>query len=176
MESLKDNHIRLRALEPEDLHLLQRWENNETWWEHGNIHRPFSRYILSEYLQQAHQDIFQAGQMRLVIQLLDGPAIGLIDFFDFDAFHQRTGIGILIGDDRHRGKGLAHKALGLACDYGFQHLGLRQIHCTIASDNQASKKLFVKSGFKYCGTRKDWIRRGDDFIDEELYQLMKDKK
>ena len=35
-EWLRGETVRLRALEPEDLELLYRWENNPAWWDVGN--------------------------------------------------------------------------------------------------------------------------------------------
>ena len=46
MRYLSDEQIRLRALEPEDLEVLYRWENDSSLWEVGNTLAPFSRYVL----------------------------------------------------------------------------------------------------------------------------------
>lgn len=47
---LSNDRVRLRALEPEDLELLYRWENDPELWEVGNTLAPYSRYILKEYI------------------------------------------------------------------------------------------------------------------------------
>ena len=52
---LSDEEIRLRALEPEDLEVLYRWENDSTLWEVGNTLAPFSRYALKRYIAESHQ-------------------------------------------------------------------------------------------------------------------------
>ena len=44
MAQLENETIRLRALEPEDLELLYRWENNPELWSLGNTMSPYSRY------------------------------------------------------------------------------------------------------------------------------------
>ena len=48
-EWLRGETVRLRALEPEDLELLYRWENNPAWWDVGNTLAPYSRYLLLYY-------------------------------------------------------------------------------------------------------------------------------
>jgi diamine N-acetyltransferase len=59
---------------------------------------------VKQYLENAHQDIYEAKQLRLAIcQDQDFPALGLIDLFDFD---QRIigGVGIVMGDDNRNQK------------------------------------------------------------------------
>lgn len=60
MAQLENETIRLRALEPEDLGLLYRWENNPELWSLGNTMSPYSRYILKEYIRESHRDIFDS--------------------------------------------------------------------------------------------------------------------
>ena len=43
---LHTEEVRLRAVEPEDLGLLDRMENDESLWQHGNVTSPYSRFQL----------------------------------------------------------------------------------------------------------------------------------
>ena len=80
MITLKGNTIYLRALEPEDLEFVYAIENNESVWEVSNTQTPYSRFLIKQYLENAHQDIYEAKQLRLAICLNDSQkAIGLID-------------------------------------------------------------------------------------------------
>ena len=95
--TLKGQNIHLRALEPEDLDFLYEIENNESIWEVSNTQTPYSKWVLKNYLENSHLDIYEAKQLRLAIcQDEDFPAIGLIDLFDFDPRNNRAGIGIVI--------------------------------------------------------------------------------
>ena len=67
--TLKGQNIHLRALEPEDLDFLYEIENNESIWEVSNTQTPYSKWVLKQYLENAHQDIYEAKQLRLVIVL-----------------------------------------------------------------------------------------------------------
>ena len=97
MTTLKGNNIYLRALEPEDLEFIYKIENNESVWEVSNTQTPYSRFLIRQYLENAHQDIYEAKQLRLAICLNDTfEAVGLIDLFDFDPRNNRAGVGILI--------------------------------------------------------------------------------
>ena len=97
MELLENDIIKLRALETSDLDLLFSVENNTQFWEISNTLVPYSKEILSQYLKNAHLDIFEVKQLRLVITLKkDDTVLGLIDLFDFNPHHKKAGVGILI--------------------------------------------------------------------------------
>ena len=96
MLTLKGEHIYLRALEPEDLDFIHTIENDETIWELSNTITPYSKFLIKEYLEHAHKDIYEVKQLRLLISDFNDSAIGLIDIFDFDIKNRRAGIGILI--------------------------------------------------------------------------------
>ncbi|WP_430813206.1 GNAT family N-acetyltransferase [Carboxylicivirga sp. RSCT41] len=167
------DEIALRALEPEDIDLLYKWENDMKIWEVSNTLTPFSKYQLVKYIEQAQLDVFQTKQLRLIIESeRSKEVIGMIDLFDFDGFHQRGGVGIIIHED-HRQKGYAFEALRLFSDYCFQHLGINQLYANISAENKASLTLFEKVGFKLVGVKKKWRKTKDGFIDECLYQLLK---
>ena len=173
MEYLKGENSNLRALEPEDLEFLYTIENNESFWEISHTQTPFSKYLLKQYLENTHLDIFEAKQVRLLIEeKTTKTQIGLIDLFDFNPQHKRAGIGILIHPDFQK-NGFASEALSLLIDYAFKHLNLHQLYANITANNSKSISLFTKHNFKKVGVKKDWILSEGNFIDEILFQLIK---
>ncbi len=174
MRLLKGKHISLRALEPEDLEFLYQIENNETFWEVSHTVAPFSKYVLKKYLENANLDLFQARQLRLIIEKKQTQdQIGLIDLFDYDPQHRRAGIGILIHPDFQQ-KGFASESLSIIIKYAFTLLNLHQLYANVTSDNRNSITLFSRNNFKKIGVKKDWIFSKGSFKDEILFQLIKD--
>jgi diamine N-acetyltransferase len=174
---LQSQNLYLRALEPEDLDFIYTIENNESVWEVSHTITPYSRFLIKQYLENAHQDIFEAKQLRLVICSKENQtAIGLIDLFDFEPMHRRAGIGILIQntDDRHKGYG--SEALQMLINYAFQILQLHQLYANISSNNAVSIKLFTTFGFEKIGIKKDWNFVNGTYQDELLYQLINVKE
>ncbi|MCX6272034.1 MAG: GNAT family N-acetyltransferase [Bacteroidetes bacterium] len=163
----------LRALEPEDIDLLYRWENDFTLWHYSNTITPFSRFTLEQYVMNSNQDIFTTKQLRLMIvrKTEPGNPIGTIDLFDFDPIHLHAGVGIMLMSD-FRKKGLALESLQILTRYAFNILHLHQLFCNITTDNEASLRLFGKSGFEITGTKKEWTRVGDIWKDEYTLQLI----
>ncbi len=164
-------NIHLRALEPEDLDFLFKVENDEQFWEISGTQTPFSKQILREYLHNAHRDIYEVKQLRMVIAQKDAP-IGLIDIFDFDPKNFRAGLGILIAEKENRGKGYGKEALELICNYCFAHLNLHQVYANVSEENLLSQQLFENLKFDKVGVKRDWNFTQGKFNNVILYQLL----
>lgn len=173
MKTLRGEHIFLRALELSDLDFLYKLENDESLWEVSNTTTPYSKYILKQYLENSHRDIYDVKQLRLVIcKNDDETAVGFIDLFDFDPKHSRVGVGIVIFSEGEKRKGYASEALKMICDYAFKHLNVHQVFAGITEENDGSIKLFEKAGFEKSGFKKDWIFSEGKFKSEYFYQLI----
>ncbi|MCW3083912.1 MAG: acetyltransferase, ribosomal protein N-acetylase [Bacteroidetes bacterium] len=175
---LKSEFITLRAIEPADIDVLYNWENDTDNWKVSSTQTPFSRFVLEQYITSAHEDLYTAKQLRLMIDTIvpageEVRAVGSIDLFDFDPNHLRVGIGILIADKSDRKKGYASETLKLLVEYCFTSLNLKQVYCNITIDNEPSILLFQKHGFQITGIKKQWIRDGAVFKDELLLQRIR---
>ena len=167
----------LRALEPEDVDVLFRWENDPDIWYVSNTLVPYSRYTLEKYVENAHLDIYQVKQLRMMIDVKEsarGKArpVGTIDLFDFDPYHNRAGIGILIGEKSDRNKGYASEALSQFIRYAFDTLQLHLLYCNIAKDNNESLGLFTRNGFFISGEKKDWLKTTSGYKNGYFLQLI----
>ena len=173
MITLKGENIYLRALEPNDLEFVYAMENDQSIWEVSNTQTPYSRFLVKQYLENAHQDIYEAKQLRLAIcQDEDFPALGLIDLFDFDPKNNRAGVGIVIQGNDNRKQNIGSEALELLIQYSFYHLNLHQLYANIGAENAASIALFTKFGFQKIGTKIDWTLVNGIYKDEAIFQLI----
>lgn len=172
MLRLKSDKIFLRALEPEDLDFLFEVENNEDFWEVSATSAPLSRFILKQYLENSHKDIYEVKQLRLLICTHNYLTVGMIDLFEFDPKSRRVALGILVCKSKDRQKGYGSEALELIKNYCFGHLGLHQIYAHVGCENIASISLFEKNGFQKTAQLKDWNFTNGEYKDEFLYQLI----
>jgi diamine N-acetyltransferase len=157
---LKGKLVYLRALEPEDSDILYDWENNMALWPVSFTQVPFSRFVLDEFANAAHQDIYTNKQLRLIIcETGSGNPAGIIDLFEFDPQHDRCGVGIYI-EEHSRHKGYAAESVALIRHYCFTVLHLRQMFVHVNAANEASISLFEKAGFIKSGLKKDWHKIG----------------
>ncbi len=165
----------MRAVEPEDVDVLYEWENNMDLWVVSETLKPFSRHQIKQYIKGINLDIYEAKELRLMIETggENSKVIGMIDLFDFDPYHSRAGVGVILKKD-FEGKGYASSALKLFIDYCFNTLCIHQLYCSILPDNKRSIHLFESNGFKKTGVREKWRRLGQKYVDELFYQLIND--
>jgi diamine N-acetyltransferase len=163
-------NITLRPLETDDIELLYQWENNMEIWNVSNTKTPYSKYILAEYLKESVKDIYETKQVRLIIQNENSVPVGAVDLFDFEPYHMRAGIGILIHSAENRNHGYATDALNAIFSYALEVLGLKQLYANIAASNELSIHLFEKTGFEKTGTKKNWLKTLAGWDDEVLLQ------
>lgn len=84
--------VRLRALEPEDLDILYRYENDSSLWEVGTTIAPFSRKQLYDYIAGYSNDIYAERQLRLMVDdAATGETVGTVDITDFSPADMRAG-------------------------------------------------------------------------------------
>ncbi|MDD3107666.1 MAG: GNAT family N-acetyltransferase [Alistipes sp.] len=169
--------IRLRALEPEDVGVLYKWENDTEIWKVSNTIAPFSKHTLQRFIEEQQRDIYETRQLRLIIESKQtGLPVGAIDLFDLDPYNCRAGVGILIYDQCDQGQGYASHAVSILIGYCFRVLNINQLYCNIPSHNIRSLALFKSKGFTIIGLKKEWTRTTSDWQDEYMLQLLNPKK
>ncbi|MCL2072644.1 MAG: GNAT family N-acetyltransferase [Marinilabiliaceae bacterium] len=184
---IRDNNLNLRAIELKDLDLLYEWENNMKLWRVSNTLTPFSKYQIEQYIKASSLDIYQTRQLRLMIdviidnnhssseipQLQNSETVGIVDMFDFDPYHNRAGVGIMIHEN-YRNKGIASAAFKLFINYATIQLGIHNLYCNIEADNENSIKMMTGLGFELIGTKKEWLKVRNGYKDELMFQLIRD--
>lgn len=161
--------IRLRALEPEDLDLLYRIENDRSLWNVGTTNVPYSRYTLHDYIAHASGDIYIDRQVRLIIENAEGQTVGIVDIVEFDPKHQRGELGLVI-EQSYRRQGYALAALNELTDYALHQLHLHQLYVCIAADNTPALTLFRELGYLESAALCDWLFDGTTYHDAVLMQ------
>lgn len=173
MALLKNDHITLRAPEPEDLDIFYAWENDTELWKYGATLSPYSRYAIKEYLAALTHNIYESNQLRFMVEhCASGKVAGMIDLYDFDPHHRRAGVGVLV-DKPFRRRQIASMALQLLTDYAFSFLHIHQLFAHIPTINTCSVALFEKNGFALSGTLKDWVYTSDGYRDVYVMQKIK---
>lgn len=168
---LENNILSLRAPEPEDLEKLYLWENMSELWETGNTRQPYSRYALKKYISEISNDIYESGQLRLMmVEKTGGQTVGTVDLFDFDMHHSRVAFGLFV-DPAFSGRGFAKTALHLLETYVFDFLKINQLYCHISTSNKASMSMFEKENFSKTILR-NWIKTKNEYDDVAVFQQM----
>lgn len=74
--------------------------------------------------------------------------IGNIKLDNIDPRHKRGVVGLFIGEKKYWGQGIASEAIKLITTHAKKKLKLRKLQAGCYSNNIASKKAFLKAGWK----------------------------
>ena len=173
MKKIISNEIvTLRSLEPTDLDVLFKWENDCWLWTVSNIMTPSPKSYLWQYLQNYDSDIFNTRQLRLMITLTEnGEPVGTVDITNLDPFNNRAELGIMV-DKAFQGKGIGDEAMKLIIGYVRDYLGLFQLYALVPVSNTTCSALLKKHCFATAGLLKKWINHGTEVHDVEMMQLI----
>ena len=170
MESVSE--ITLRAMEPEDLELIFRIENDSEFWRYGTSSVPYSRWTLRRFIETSANDLFVDQQVRLVIQGKDSTgnpvSLGLADLVNFSPRHHRAEISLAILPEfqgLHIGERVVHELENYA-----HSMGLHQLYAIIAVTNLPATRLFQRMGYDSSTLLKDWLFSDDKFVDAHVWQ------
>ena len=163
--------IFLRAIEPEDLDLLYRIENDRSLWNVSATNVPYSRYTLHEYIANSTGDIYADRQVRLMIENGEHDVVGIVDLVNFDPANCRAELGLII-EEPYRQSGYAQAAVEAICDYAVSVLHLCQIFAFIDADNTPCITLFRKLQWNESARLKKWLFDGKDYHDAIVMQRL----
>ena len=161
--------IHLRAIEPEDLDLLYRIENDDKLWNVGITNVPYSRYTLRDYVANASEDIYTDRQVRMMVENDQHEVVGIVDLVNFDPSNCRAEVGLIILDAFRR-QGYGSRTLEVVAEYALNVVHLHQLYAYVDTNNDASLRLFQKMGFETSATIKDWLYDGRKYRDAVLMQ------
>lgn len=163
--------ISLRAMEPEDLDVLYRIENDDTMWGMSLTNVPYSRFVLHEFMSETTGDIYTDKQVRLIVEDDRHQSIGLADIMKFDPKNQKAEIGLIICKP-YRCQGYAKAVLERLHQYAHVTLHLHQLYAVVAVDNTPSLSLFQSMGYRQTGHLSDWLFDGSTYHDAIVLQRL----
>lgn len=121
--------------------------------------------IIRTWSQQYADDL--GFQSALV---LEGKIIGMIGFHQLNWLNKRAEIGCWLSADQ-QGKGLMTTACGALLQIGFEHYGLHRIEIRVAAQNQKSRAIPERLGFKKEGELKEATYLNGRYEDIVIYGM-----
>ena len=163
--------VHLRAIEPEDLDLLYRIENDQTLWHLGTSNVPYSRYTLHDYVATSSDDIYVDRQVRMIVENEASEIVGIADVVNFDPANCRAEVGLIVMEP-FRQQGYGSSVLNEIARYALGVLHLHQVYAFVDRSNDASLSLFRKMGYRESSPIIDWLYDGREYHDAVLMQLV----
>jgi len=172
---IRGKKTRLRALEKSDLAKVWEWINDEeVMWFWGE---PCNTQSLAEVEQwfARLQEVAGYASKQFVIEAEEGTSIGRIFYEHLDTKHQRTEVGILIGQKEYWERGYGTDAMLAFLDYLFNELGLHRVYLRLQSYNARALKSYQKCGFTQEGIlRHNTFARGE-YHDDLVMGILRDE-
>ena len=173
--SLLTNRLRLRQIHPQDAEaLFMTFTDEETMQFYG--HEPHqSLEETRQWIARTQARYARREAIRWGITLQDEDrVIGSCSFHHFDSGFHRAETGYEL-NRAWWGQGIMTEALSAVLTYGFTELGLHRVEAIIDIENEPSKNLLLKLGFRYEGTLRQRYAFRDQFEDEHYFGLLKDE-
>lgn len=171
--NIKGKLVTLRAIEREDLPLLNQWANDpEIQYWLGGWHFPTNlddqqKWYSSLSANSLHQ--------RFIIETRDLGIIGTANLIDIDWKNRHAHHGMMLGDKEIRGKGYAVDTVMAIMKYAFEELGLVRLDGSMIEYNVASIKMYLgKCGWKEEGQKKNWYFRKNRFWNSIIVGITKE--
>jgi ribosomal-protein-alanine N-acetyltransferase len=147
---------------------LQPWEPT---WPHDDLTRAAFRRRLSLY--QRERDLGQ-GHAFFVLRKPDEALVGGINLRNVTRGVAQSGaIGYWSGE-RHARYGYTLSALQALSGYAFRSLGLHRLEAACCTDNDPSRRLLLKAGFKQEGLARSYLKINGMWRDHLVFGLIED--
>lgn len=121
----------------------------------------------------------EKNESELMLAIVDddtGAHIGNMKISCIDNNHHRAEVGIIIGDKRFWGKGIATTAIGIVADYCFNTLNFHKLTAGAYAENLASINAFMNNGFIIEGKRKEHVLTPSGWSDVVLLGKIKSQQ
>lgn len=148
--NIRGKLVELRAIEPVDLTLLQRWANDpDLQYMLGGWHFPTSQKDQHAWLDALSCN---SRDQRFAIETGTIGLIGTANLMSIDWKNRNAFHGMLIGESDVRGKGFGIDSIMTIMRYAFDELGMERLDTDIIEYNGASLKVYIEK----CG----WVVEG----------------
>lgn len=97
--------------------------------------------------------------------------VGCVELYNYDPVNRRAAVGIVVSNEyRHQGYGKS--MISALTQFCIDNTSLHQLYADIAATNAPSIHIFQQAGYQHCATLKDWVIRGDKYVDTYRFQLL----
>ena len=171
--NIKGNKVLLRAIEENDLELLNKWANDpEIWYMLGSWHFPSSMEYQKRWFMSLQDDRLN---QRFAIEAPDVGLIGTANLVQIDWKNNHAFHGMMLGDKDIRGKGYGTDAIMAIMRYAFEELHLERLDGSMIEYNTISLHVYCKKcGWKEEGRLRNWYFRKNRYWDKILVGVTRD--
>ena len=124
-----------------------------------------------QYLQKINDNNYSFA----IVTMEKDEMIGTISLERINYINRVATLGIFIGNEDWRGKGIGTEAIKLILDYGFNYLNLNNIRLTVLEFNVGAIACYKKCGFKEMGKVRQSYYVNGKYYDKILMDILKEE-
>ncbi len=98
--------------------------------------------------------------------------MGNCSLFSINHIHRTADLGLFIGEEKYRNKGIGTEVVQLLLAYGFKVLNLNNIMLKVFEFNKGAMKAYQKAGFQVFGRRRQAYYINGKYYDEVFMEVL----
>jgi len=171
MNYWQGKRIRLRAIEPSDASVFNRWNlDSERARNLDFVWPPTSDAAMAAWAEEQSKRKLENDRFTWLIETLAGVPIGGISTHSCNLRDGTFSYGVDIAAE-HRRHGYASEAILLVLKYYFEELRYQKVTVPVHADNQASIGLHEKLGFQKEGCLRRMFFTQGGYVDTFWYGM-----
>lgn len=148
----EEGDIKLRALEADDIYLMDKWFLDLELVRYAfGFRLDLEDYRLELTARGYHRQLLDNRRNAMAIC---HEQLGLIGITRFDLVENSFGkialAGIMLGEERFRGQGFGYRTIQLVSRYLFENIGVDRMEMETANYNEQAIASFTKAGLEKC--------------------------
>jgi RimJ/RimL family protein N-acetyltransferase len=151
---LEGKLVNLRAWEPVDAPLLQRWINDRLVTQFLGSRYQQSLAFEESWVAQRAAKPQSFGEVRFVIETKDRVPIGNMGLHDASPEHRGAWLGMMIGEKDCWSKGYGGDALMTLLRFALEEMNLHRVQLDVYDFNARAQASYRKCGFVEEGRRR----------------------
>lgn len=175
MPRLFGERIMLREYKREDLQDMRKWVNDPEVVDNLSdiFLLPHSLDTTEEFLDSVLKGTRQNAYSFVIAEKNTETYIGQIDLLYINWKNRFAEIGIVIGDEVNRGKGIGTEALMVLQEFVFNRLNMNRLEIKVHSYNTRAHRCYLKSGFKEEGRLRQVFYIHGKYFDTIVLSMLK---
>ncbi len=148
----EEGDIKLRALEEDDIYLMDEWFRDLELVRYAfGFRLDLEDYRLELTARGYHRQLMDNRRNAMAICHEEYGIIGITRFDLVENTHGKIALaGIMLGKEQYRGQGFGYRTVQLVCRYLFENIGVDRVEMETAHYNKQAIASFTKAGLERC--------------------------
>ena len=168
---LKSARFQLIEIEQKHKKFIHKGLSDERITEFYGVHFPDLEAVQEQMDWYANLRKNKTGIWWL-ITTESGEICGAVGYNELDSVHRKAEIGLWLLTE-FWGQGIMSEVMPIVLEFGFNELDLNRVEGIVQSQNLKCIKAIKKVGFVHEGTLRDFEIKNDQFIDVDVFAMLK---